>query len=285
METLSEILAKARKSNGAVGHFNISNLEQLRAIMEAAKNLNAPVMIGLSEGERKFFGLKQAVALVKSFKEEYGLPVFLNPDHSHSVESAKAAFDAGFDSVHIDLSKLSFAENMKGTKEVVDYIKSRNPEISVEGELGYLPGESRIQKEAIEIKEEDLTNPEQAAEFAEKTGIDRFSGAYGNIHGISANEPRLDIERIKAIRKILPDNVAMVLHGGSGIPDEQIKEAIKAGIANIHVNTEIRVAYAEALRKFLAENPEETTPYKIMAPVLEAVREKVEEKLRLFNNH
>lgn len=280
--TLAEILFRAQKNNQAVGHFNVSNLEQLRAIMEAAKNLNAPIMIGLSEGERKFVGLKQAVALVKAFKEEYGLPVFLNPDHSRSVESAKEAFGAGFDSVHIDLSKLPFEENIKGTKEVVDYVKSKNPEISVEGELGYLRGESKIQKEKIIIKPEDLTKPEEAAEFAEKTGLDRFAGAYGNSHGISLDEPALDIERIKVVRYILPENVAMVLHGGSGISDSQIKEAMRAGIANIHVNTEIRTAYTEALRKFLADNPDETTPYKILAPAVEAVRKKVEEKLKLF---
>ena len=282
MITLSEILLDAQKNNLAIGHFNISNLEQLRAIVEAAKRFNAPVMIGLSEGERKFVGLKQAVALVKSFKEEYSLPIFLNPDHSHSVESAKLAYDAGFDSVHIDLSKLSFKENIEGTKEVVDYVKSKNPEVSVEGELGYLRGESRVQKEVIKIKPEDLTKPEEAAEFADKTGIDRFAGAYGNSHGISLDEPALDIERIKAVRKTLPEKVVMVLHGGSGIPDSQIKEAIKAGIANIHINTEIRTAYAEALRKFLADNPEETTPYKILAPAAEAIQKKVEEKLKLF---
>ena len=284
MDSLSEILLEARKNNWAVGHFNISNLEQLRAIMEGAKKFNAPIMIGLSEGERKFVGLKQVVVLVKAFKEEYGLPVFLNPDHSHSVESAKSAYDAGFDSVHIDLSKLSFKENIEGTREVVDYVKSKNPEVSVEGELGYLRGESKIQKEKITIKPEDLTKPEEAAEFAEKTGLNRFAGAYGNSHGISIDEPALDIERIRSVRKALPENVAMVLHGGSGIPDSQIKEAIKAGISNIHVNTEIRTAYTEALRKFLAENPEETTPYKILAPAVEAVQKKVEEKLRLFNN-
>ena len=282
--SLSEILLRAQKNNRAIGHFNISNLEQLRAIMEAAKNLRCPIMIGLSEGERKFVGLRQVAALVKAFKEEYELPVFLNPDHSHSVESAKSAYDAGFDSVHIDLSKLSFEENIKGTKEVVDYVKSKNPEVSVEGELGYLRGESRVQKEIIKIKPEDLTKPEEAAEFAEKTGIDRFAGAYGNSHGISLDEPELDIERIKAVRKILPERVAMVLHGGSGIPDNQIKEAIKAGISNIHINTEIRTAYAEALRKFLTGNPEETTPYKILAPAVEAVRKKVEEKLKLFGS-
>jgi len=281
---LDDILKRATKEHWSTGHFNISNLEQLRAIMEAAKNLNSPIMIGVSEGERKAIGLKQTVALVQAFYEEYGIPVFLNPDHSKSVESAKTAFDAGFNSVHIDLSKLSYEENVKGTAEVVNYIKSKSPDVSVEGELGYLRGESKVQKEIIEIKPEDLTRPEQAAEFVEKTGITRFSGAYGNIHGIAANEPKLDLGRIREIRKILPENVSMVLHGGSGISDEMMKEAIKSGIANIHINTEIRIAYAEALRKSLAGNPDEVVPYKIFPPVIKAVRQKVEEKLKLFGS-
>lgn len=298
MQTLSEILKKAGEGKKAIGHFNISNLEQLKAILDAVKEMNAvrpgrdnAVMIGLSEGERNFFGIKMAVEAVKVFQEEYsslngeaGISIFLNPDHSHSVESAKKAFDAGFNSVHIDLSKLPFEENIKGTKEVVDYVKSRNPNVSVEGELGYLRGESKIENEKIEIKPEDLTKPEEALEFCEKTGIDRFAGAYGNSHGISLDEPALDIARISAIRKILPENVALVLHGGSGIPDEQIKSAISAGITNIHVNTEIRVAYVEALRKSLAENPDETTPYKLFPSVIEAVKSKVVEKLLLFGN-
>jgi len=281
---LDDILKKATKEHWSTGHFNISNLEQLRAIMEAAKNLNSPIMIGVSEGERKAIGLKQTVALVQAFYEEYGIPVFLNPDHSKSVESAKTAFDAGFNSVHIDLSKLPYEENVKGTAEVVDYVKSKSPDVSVEGELGYLRGESKVQKEIIEIKPEDLTRPEQAAEFVEKTGITRFSGAYGNIHGIAANEPKLDLDRIKEIRKILPENVSMVLHGGSGISDEMMKEAIKAGIANIHINTEIRIAYAEALRKSLADNLDEVVPYKIFPTVIKAVQQKVEEKLKLFGS-
>lgn len=281
---LKEILKKATKEHWAVGHFNISNLEQLRAIMEAAKNLKAPIMLGVSEGERKFIGLKQAVAMVRAFQEEYGLPVFLNPDHSHSVESAKEAFDAGFDSIHVDLSKLLLEENIAGTREVVDYVKSKNPDVSVEGELGYLRGESRIQKEVIEIMAEDLTKPEEAAEFLKKTGVDRFAGAYGNIHGIAANKPKLDIERIKAIRRILPEKVSLVLHGGSGISDDEMIEAIKAGIANIHINTEIRIAYTESLRKSLADNSEQVVPYKIFPPVIEAVQKKVEEKLKLFRS-
>ncbi|MFA4890572.1 MAG: class II fructose-bisphosphate aldolase [Candidatus Paceibacterota bacterium] len=289
--TLDEILKRANEEHWAVGHFNISNLEQLRAIMEAAKELRAPIMIGLSEGERRAVGLKEAVALIKAFHEEYGptggragLPVFLNPDHSHSAQSAKEAFDAGFDSVHVDLSKLPLEENIKGTKEVVDYVNRRQASVSIEGELGYLRGESKIQKEKIVIKPEDLTNPEEAADFVAKTGITRFAGAYGNSHGISIDEPALDIERIKAVRAALPENVSMVLHGGSGIPDEQIKEAIAAGINNIHVNTEIRVAFTEALRKSLTENPDETAPYKITPQAIEAVKQKVEEKLKLFNS-
>jgi fructose-bisphosphate aldolase class II len=281
---LNQILNRATAEHWAVGHFNISNIEQLRAICETAKTLGSPIMIGLSEGERKFVGLRQAVCLVEAFRQEYGLPIFVNPDHSHSVESAKEAFDAGFDSVHIDLSILSLEENIKGTKEVVDYVKSKKPEVSVEGELGYLRGKSEIQKEIIEIKPEDLTKPEEAAEFVKETGIDRFSGAYGNIHGISANEPKIDIERVRVIREILPDNVSMVLHGGSGISDDKMREAISAGIANIHINTEIRVAYTEALKKSLAENPEQVTPYKIFPPVISAVRQKVAEKLKLFGS-
>ncbi|HDO23713.1 MAG TPA: ketose-bisphosphate aldolase [bacterium] len=282
---LNGVLAEATSGHWSTGHFNISNLEQFRAIMEASKAVGAPMaMIGLSEGERKFVGLKQAVALGRAFEEEYEMPVFINPDHSHSVEAAKAAFDAGFNSVHVDLSKLPFEENSAGTREVVDYVKSKNPDVSVEGELGYLRGDSIIQKEVIEIKLEDLTKPEEAAEFVEKTGIDRFSGAYGNIHGIAANEPKIDIERIKSIRKILPENVFLVLHGGSGITNGDMRKAIEAGIANIHINTEIRVAYTEALRKALADNPEQVVPYKIFPPVVEAVKQKVEEKLQLFNN-
>ena len=285
MNNLNKILKKATDEHWSTGHFNVSNLEQFRAIMDASKAMGAPMaMIGLSEGERSFVGLKQAVALGRAFEEEYEMPVFINPDHSRSVESAKAAFDAGFNSVHIDMSKLPFEENVAGTREVVDYVKSKNPDVSVEGELGYLRGSSVIQEENIEIRPEDLTNPERAAEFVEKTGVDRFSGAYGNIHGIAANEPKIDIERIRAIRDILPENVFLVLHGGSGITDDDMRKAIEAGIANIHINTEIRIAYAEALREALAGDPKQVVPYKIFPPVIEAVREKVEEKLKLFGN-
>ncbi|MBI5045488.1 MAG: class II fructose-bisphosphate aldolase [Candidatus Niyogibacteria bacterium] len=149
--------------------------------------------------------------------------------------------------------------------------------------MGFLRGESKIQKEKIEIKPEDLTKPDEAAYFVEKTRVDRLAPVVGNIHGISANEPELDIDRIRQIHEALPKTI-LVLHGGSGIPDGQIKEAIKAGISNIHVNTEIRIAYTSALRQALRDRPEETTPYKFFPGVIAAVENKVKEKLLLFGS-
>ncbi len=284
MMMLRQILQKASDEGWAVGHFNISNLEQLEAVVEAARQLRSPVMIGTSEGERNFIGLHNAVALVRSAREKYCMPFFLNADHTKSVEAAKMVVDAGYDSIHIDLSALPFEENIRGTREVVVYARAKNPEISVEGELGILRGESKLQKEIIEIKSEDLTTPDKAKQFVEKTGVNRFAPAVGNIHGIPANTKFIDIELIKKIREILPKDVAMVLHGGSAISDDQIKAAIKAGINNIHINTEIRVAYVDALKKAIADMPDETTPYKLFPPVIEAVRAKTEEKLILFGS-
>ena len=169
---------------------------------------------------------------------------------------------------------------------MVEYAKSKFysdiGEIHVEGELGLLLGESKIQKEVIEVKPEHLTKPEEAHDFVEKTGIDRLAPAVGNIHGIPANVKTIDIELIRAIRQHMAFKTGLTLHGASGISDDQITDAIKAGVNNIHINTEIRVAYVNALRKSLEENPEETTPHKLYPPVIAAVRHKVEEKLRLF---
>ena len=281
--TLQEWLERAGKEGWALPHFNISDAITLRAICMAAKNLKSPIMIGTSEGERKFIGAGQAVALVRAFQEEYGIPIFLNADHHKSAEAAKEAIDAGYDSVHIDLSRENNKKNFAGTKEVVEYAKAKNPDISVEGELGYLPTESsKIYKEVVEVDQESLTKPEEAAEFVKKTGVDRFAPAVGNLHGIAANEPKLDFQRIEAIRSALPDDVALVLHGGSGISDEDIKKAIQAGINNIHINTELRVVYRKALEEFFKQNPDETTPYKFLKAPLEAMQRKAEEKLRLF---
>ena len=284
MLTLNEILRHTRVEKRAIGHFNISNLDMLRGIMEGAKAKNTTaLMIGTSEGEAKFIGRLQARVLIQSMRDEYGIMLYLNADHHKSVDAAKEAVDAGYDSIHIDLSKESYEKNLAGVKEVVDYAKSKNPDISVEGELGYLPTDSsKVYKETVSIPEGSLTQPEEAATFVKETGIDRFAAAIGNLHGIAANEPQLDFERIRAIKEALPEEVALVLHGGSGIPDGHIKEAIALGMNNVHVSTELRIAYIARLRNILTEDEEETTPYKLFQPSIESVQRVVEEKLTLF---
>lgn len=281
---LQEFMSRATQEGWATGHFNASELDQMRAIVEACKEVGAPAMIGTSEGEGKHFGLEEAVALRDVFRKEYGIPIFLNADHHKSVESAKAAIDAGYDSVHIDLSAKSFEENVEGTKIILEYARAKDPNLSVEGELGYLRGDSKIQNEKIEVKSEDYTDPAKAKEFVEKTGVDRLAIAVSNIHGISLDEPDLDIERIRAIRNVIPEEVALVLHAGSGIPDEQIRAAIKAGIANIHINTELRASFVNALKKSLMGELDEVAMYKLDADAIEAMKKVVKEKLKLFGS-
>lgn len=284
MKTLKEFLTDARQNHWATGHFNASELDQMRAIAEACKEVGSPAIIGASEGERKHLGLVEAVALRDVFREEYAMPVFLNADHTKSVEAAKQAIDAGFDSIHIDLSAESFETNTVGTKEVVAYARQKSSEINVEGELGYLRGESKVQNEKIEVSPEDYTKPHEAAQFVAETGVDRLAIAVGNIHGISLDEPDLDIERIRQIRNTVPEHIALVLHAASGIPDDQIRKAIDAGIANIHINTDLRVVFVGELKKSLAEHPDEAAMYKLDASAIEAMREIVKEKLRLFGS-
>lgn len=302
MKTLEEHLRDALKNRWATGHFNASESDQFRAICETAKEVGSPVIIGTSEGEAAHLGYLEAVALRDAFRKEFGIPIFLNADHHKSAEFAKKAIDAGYDSAHIDLSALPFEENVKGTREVVEYVRQKelgtwNLELrnkdqapssklqapfSVEGELGYLRGSSEIQNEKIEVIPEDYTDPEQAREFAEKTGVDRLAIAVGNIHGISLDEPALDIARIVAIRAAVPKEVALVLHAGSGIPDEQIKTAIEAGIANIHINTDIRVAYVNELKETLTEKSEEAAMYKLDEDAMQAMKKVIKKKLELF---
>lgn len=282
VNNLKSILEMAARGRWSTGHFNVSTLEQMRVICRVCKELKSPAIIGTSEGERKYIGLLEAVAMREALRHEFNIPIFLNADHSKSVEAAKAAIDAGYDSVHIDLSAEPFDDNVRGTAEVVRYAKAKSPEISVEGELGFLRGESRIQKEKIRVRPEDLTRPEEARAFVHRTGVDRLAPVVGNVHGISVDEPDLDIDRIKAIRHFLPDNVTLVLHGGSGIPPSQIRTAIQAGVTNIHVNTDLRVAFVGGLREHIEANPDETTPYKLFPEAEEAMAKVVEEKLKLF---
>lgn len=282
MKSLKQYFQEAVAGRWAIGHFNFSTGDQLKAIVEAAAELNSPVMVGTSEGEAKFIGYDQAVALVKSYQSE-GHAVYLNADHHKSWESAKMAVDARYDTVLVDASKMPFEENVELTKKVLDYAHSNNPDLLVEGELGYLKGNSEVQSK-IEISAADYTQPEQARDFVARTGIDRLAVVFGNIHGIvTEQEEHLDIEALKAIRTIVP-NMPMVLHGASGLPAEEIKMAIQNGIANVHINTELRVAYHDELRKELESKPNETTPYKYLDLAFEEVKRMVKEKLELFGS-
>lgn len=284
MKTLKEILQQASREHWAVPHFNIPNLEMLKAIIEACREKRSPAMIGTSESERGFIGLDQAVALIKSYREEYKMPFFLNADHTKSVEKAKAAIDAGYDSIHIDLSKKTPEDNIRETREVVEYAQSKNPAISVEGEIGYLVTDSsKVYKSAIEVPPESLANPQEAIRFVTETGVNRLALAVGSIHGIALNEPHLHIELIEQIKKMLPDT-ALVLHGGSGVPHEQIKKAILAGISNIHISTDLRVAFVDRLRKELEVEKDEYALYKIMAPEIEEVKKVVAFHIDLFSS-
>ncbi|OWK26809.1 MAG: hypothetical protein US76_01745 [Parcubacteria group bacterium GW2011_GWA2_38_13b] len=275
------ILKEAQKSCCAIGQFNVSNLEILKAVLNAARNLKSPVIIGTSEGEREFIGRRQIVKLIEAYREESQIPVILNADHTKSFEEIKKVIDAGYSAVHFDGSELPFKENIKITKEVMEYAKSRDENILVEGELGYLRGGSNIHK-AVEIKEEDMTKPDEAMEFVKETGIDSLAVVIGNVHGIvRGGNPELDLARLAEIKNAV-GKTFLVLHGGSGISEKDIQEAIKIGIVKININTELRVAYAGALKNFLSVKPEETTPYKIFPDVISAIQKITEEKIKLF---
>ncbi len=281
--TLSRLLEKARAGRWAIPHFNISNLEMLKGIIAAASALRSPVMIGTSEGEREFIGIAHAVKLIESYCDELGLPIFLNADHTKSVAAAKHAIDAGYHSIHIDLSRLPYHENLTSTREVVRYARRKNPSINVEGELGYLATESsKIYKGKISVDPKSFTKPDEAVRFVRATGIDRLAPAVGNFHGIAANKKKLDFDLIKKLRTALPKNVALVLHGGSGSGDAAFKQAIRAGVANIHISTELRIAYTKTLKDTIKKNPDEMTPYKLSEPSMEEVKKKAAAFIRLF---
>lgn len=287
MQTLRECITEAEEKRVAIGHFNISDTEGLHAIFNAALRLNVPVIIGTSEGERDFVGVKQAVALVKSLREEHNYPIFLNADHTYSLERVKEAVDAGYDAVIFDGTKLPFEESIEVTKKCVEYARSINPNIIVEGELGYIGTSSKLLDElpeGVEVTEEVLTKPEDARRFVKETGVDMIAPAVGNLHGMlkHGKNPNLNVERIKELREA--GGVPVVLHGGSGISDEDFIKAIQSGISIVHINTEIRVAYRKGIEEGLKENPDEIAPYRFMKKGLDEVSRVVEKRLQLFNN-
>jgi fructose-bisphosphate aldolase class II len=295
MKNLSDLIKQAENKKTAIGHFNISDSVALRAIYEAAQELSVPVIIGTSEGEARFLERNIAAAMVKRLRDDNDFPIFINSDHTHSLEEVEKAVSAGYDAIIFDASKFSFEENIKQTKQAVEYIKSKSKNILVEGELGYLGDSSKILKslpDGVAVRPEDLTKPEDAVRFVNETGIDLLAPAVGNRHGIllSSNQAggelksvkkHLDISRIKAIKDAV--KIPLVLHGGSDTVDEDFTAAINAGISIIHINTEIRVAWKNALEKSLKQNEEEIAPYKLLEPSLEAIKSVVKSRLQLFN--
>lgn len=285
IKTLREYIKEAEEKKVAIGHFNISNIEALHGIYNAAKKLNLPVIIGVSEGEEKFIGREEVATLVKTLLERDNYPIFLNADHHGSFESVKKCIDAGFDMVIIDCAKLSHEENIKITKECVDYARSVSKEtgrdILVESEMGYIGSGSDI-KESIPEGAGILTKPEDAKDFVERTGIDLLAPSVGSIHGlIKSGKPHIDTELVAKIKETV--GIPLVLHGGSGLRDVDFTGAIASGISIVHINSEIRLAYREAVEKSLKDQPNEITPAKILQPAVDAIEKVVSDRLKLFN--
>ena len=313
MKTRRQYIQQARETGTAIGHFNISNVEALNGIVKAAQKLNVPVIIGVSEGERDFIGVHQVSALVRSLRQKLNHPIFLNADHTYSFERVKEAIDAGFDMVITDHAGTDMQENIKFTRQAVQYAKEVSErrakgqsaagdavsraeldfptEVLVEAEIGYIGKSSKVLDgvpaeipldENGNIALSALTTAEDASTFVRETGIDLLAPAVGNLHGIVKNaQPKLNIARISEI--VASTDAPLVLHGASGIGNDELAAAVGAGISMVHYNTELRIAYRDALKKSLDENPNEVAPYKFLASSVEAVEKVVEEKLRVMN--
>jgi fructose-bisphosphate aldolase class II len=258
------------KENQAILHYNVASLEQIKAGVLAVKETKIPLIFGVSEGERNYLNPKLVKEIIDFYREEENLQdlIFLNADHSKSLESAKRAIDLNYDSVLIDLSELELGENIRQTKELVNYRANKN--ILIEGEVGKIEGKSEIQKE-VEIKKENLTKVESALKFVEETKVDLLAVSIGNVHGIVEKEPELDFERGREIAKAV--KIPLVLHGASGLSIEKIKKCISIGFKIIHINTEFRKIWKEKLKEELEK--EIIVPYKIYEPVIEEIKKKI----------
>lgn len=280
MRPLREVINEYRAAGKAIGHFNFSDSNQLKAIIDASRESGLPVIAGLSEGEREYFPFMQARALVELYQRQ-DVQIYLNADHTYTTEKVQRAIAAGVDSVVVDGASLPVEENIHLLTSCVKYARAAGRDVIVEGELGYI-GQASKQLDSLPegVTEANLTTPEDAKAFVEATGVDCFAPAVGNVHGMlkSAQEPRLHPERVRAISEAT--GVPLVLHGASGNTEEDIAACIKAGIAIVHINTELRVLYRDALRASLAGD--ETTPYKFLAPATAAMQEFLVHKMRLF---
>ena len=286
MRGLRDILEHAQKSGVALGHFNVADFVILKAVFDSARELNVPVIIGVSEGERKFLGVRQVSALVRSLREEFDLPIFLNADHTHSLMKAIEAAQAGFDAIVFDLSALPIEENVRQTKAAVEALKAISPAILIEGEIGDIGTGSEIHDAAPDLSK-GLTTAEEARQYVDATGIDILAPAVGNMHGMlqsmvqGSTKKRLDLARIAQIKDAT--GALITLHGASGTDDEDLRKAIAAGINIVHINTELRVAWRRGLEEGLTKQPQEVVPYKILPFAIESVKQVAISRLKLFN--
>lgn len=286
MKHLQTYIHQAQAGKFALGHFNISTIDALWAIVHAALKLDVPVIIGVSEGERDFIGVSQTAALIHSLRHQLDHPIFLNADHTYSLERIKQVVDAGYDSVIFDGAKLDYHQNLVQTREVVQFVKSKAPHILVEAEVGYIGASSKLLDELPQdaiVGDQAMPTVPDITNFINETQVDLISPAVGNVHGMLKNSPNpsLNIDLIRQIAASV--TTPLVLHGGSGITDHNLSSAIQAGMSLVHVNTEIRVAWKNALAKTLQDQPEEVAPYKILTPSIEAVNKVVTQKLKLFH--
>jgi fructose-bisphosphate aldolase class II len=281
MRTLREVVQDARDHHAAVGHFNVSDSNQLKAVAAAARELGVPVMVGVSEGERKWFGVPQVAAMVWTFKDA-GQEIYLNADHTKTLAGITEAIEYGFDEVLFDGSSLSIEDNIAQAKQAVLIARASGRDVLVEGELGYIGSGSTLLDKIPEGAGLDKTTPELAERFVRESGVDLLAPSVGNIHGMLKDATQfkhLDIERIRAISSVA--RVPLVLHGGSGTGEHDFRAAIQAGCAIVHINTEIRVAYRKGLEEGLAAS-DEVNPSKYLQHGTDTMQKVVADKLKLF---
>jgi len=280
-----DAMHRARTEHFALGAFNIDNQDTLIAIARAAAAKQAPLMVEVSQGEVDALGLENVRDMVDNYKQELGIEIYINLDHSPTVAAAIAGIEAGFEFIHIDISQArrdaTLDEIITETRQVVEY--ARLTGAIVESEPHYFGGSSNLHTEKIDYNEikKTFSTPEDMRSFVEATGIDTYAAAIGNLHGKYPVPKKLDIDLLRDLRKATTCNIS--LHGGSGTPGFYFQEAVKVGVSKININSDMRVAYRNTLEKVLKENPTEYAVVKLMGEVISAVQLVVEEKLDLFN--
>jgi fructose-bisphosphate aldolase class II len=286
IEEARRLFARTRREGFAVGAFNVDNQETLKAIAQASAQERSPVLVEVSHDEVGVIGLENMRSMVDNYRGLLGIEMYLNLDHSPSVEAAKAGVDAGFELIHIDVSQArhdaSDEEIIEATRQVVAYAKRTGA--LVESEPHYFGGSSNVHREAIDYEQirKTFSTPEGARKFVAATGIDTFAAAIGNLHGLYPVPKTLDIELLRRIRAAIDCNIS--LHGGSGTPAPEFQQAVKAGVSKININSEMRRAYRTMLETQLRENPDQFAIVKLMRPVIEAVQKVVQEKMRIFGS-